>query len=381
MARRTRYISDTEVLSQITPWTLRNYVAAQGWREVEPYGDIGYVYAQDEISDEIIIPSRQDFSDYALAVNRIILALAETEERDELAIAYDLSLAHFDRIRVRIPEDTGDGSVSLDSGVALVKQARDMLLSAACSTKHPRRSFRLGSNRAANSYIQKVRLGQTERGSFVVNLLSRVPSKPQSGVSRNKSDDPFERMVTRKLASGLRAIREAATLANTTHIAEFYAFEEGVSDGVSANLCESVGGLLGVGDRSELDISINWAITHPNYDGQVSLRFNREDAPVLEKAAESLRNRGERPNVRVKGFVSTLARNQSEHEGRATIKADIDRAERASRIDFSPVDYDQVVDAHRRRLLVSVKGDLWRDGHRWVLSNPHGVEILRRYYD
>ena len=187
MAKHIRYISDVEELSQIAPWVLRNYVAAQGWREVEPYGDVGYVYGQDEISDEIIIPLRQDFSDYALVVSKIILALAETEERDELAIARDLSLAQFDCIRVRIPEDTGDGSVSLDSGVALVKQARDMLLSAACSAKRPQRSFRLGSNRAANDYIQKVRLGQTERGSFVVNLLSPValslPAYATKGIS------------------------------------------------------------------------------------------------------------------------------------------------------------------------------------------------------
>ena len=174
-------------------------------------------------------------------------------------------------------------------------------------------------------------------------------------------------------------MREATTLASAAFVAEFYAFEERIRDGVSANLCESVGELLGAGVGSELDISINWAITHPNHDGQVSVKFDTEDAPVLEKAAENLRNPGNRPNVRVEGFVSTLARKQSEYEGRAIIKAKIDKAERAVRIDFSPADYDQVVDAHSRRLNISVEGDLWRDGQRWVLSNPHSVEILRRY--
>lgn len=376
-----RHISNIEAFSRITPWALRNYVAAQGWREVEPYGDVGYVYAQDEISDEIIIPSRQDFSDYALVVSRIILSLAETEERDELTIARDLSLAHFDRISIRVPGDYDDGSVSVDAGVTLFEKSRQMLLSAACSALRPQSSFSLGKNRDAIYYINNVRLGQTERGSFVINLLSRVPSESRSGSLRHRLDDPFERKVTRKLASGLQAVREATTFVSAAQIPEFYAFEKRIRDGVSANLCESVGELIGAGGGGELDISINWAITHPNHDGQVSVKFSREDAPVLEKAAETLRNPGKRPNALIKGFVSTLARNQSEYEGRVTIKAEIDKSRRAVRIDFSPADYARVVDAHSKRLKISVKGDLWRDGHRWVLSNPHDVEILYRYND
>ena len=296
MARRIRYISDTEALSQITPWALRSYVAAQGWREVEPYGDAGYVYAQDEISDAIIIPSRQDFSDYALAVSRIILTLAETEERDELAIARDLSLAHFDRIRVRIREDMEDGSVSLDSGVALIKQARNMLLSAACSTKSPRTSFRLGSNRAANEYIEKVRLGQTERGSFVVNLLSPAVLTLPSYATKNPhppqtSDrDTFERRVTRKLATGLQTIHEETktAYAKSGHFNRI--LEQGIEHyGVSANLCEAVSELVDTGNESGVDISISWAMAYPSSKNRVQVQFDSEDAHILKEAASALR--------------------------------------------------------------------------------------------
>ena len=384
MARRTRYISDTDVLSQITPWTLRNYLAAQGWREVEPYGDVGYVYAQDEISDEIIIPSRQDFSDYALAVNRIILALAETEERDELAIARDLSLAHFDSIRVRIQEDTGDGSVSLDSGVALMKQARDMLLSAACSTKRPRRSFRLGSNRAANDYIQKVRLGQTERGSFVVNLLSpivpRLPAYATTTVlSQTPEYDTFERRVTQKLSTGLQIVHEETRIAHAEAGRFARIPEEGIERyGVSANLCEAVGELIDVGNGSGVDISISWAMAYPSNESRVQVRFDSEDAPVLKEAANMLRRQRRRPDTGIRGFVSSLTRESYERKGRASIKAKIGDAERAVRVDFSSGDYDRIVNAHRRRRIVSVKGDLWFDGHRWSLTDPHDVEVVRR---
>ena len=79
------------------------------------------MYAQDGYDDEIIVPVKRDFSDYALVVSKIILTLSEAGKRDELSIVRDLSLARFDRIRVRIPEDDGNGSISLDSGVTLLE--------------------------------------------------------------------------------------------------------------------------------------------------------------------------------------------------------------------------------------------------------------------
>ena len=384
MAKRIRYISDVEALSQITPWVLRNYVAAQGWREVEPYGDVGYVYAQDEISDEILIPSRQDFSDYALAVSKIILALAETEERDELAIARDLSLAQFDRIRVRIPEDRGDGSVSLDSGLALIKQARDMLLSAACSAKRPQRSFRLGGNRAANDYIKKVRLGQTERGSFVINLLSpavlSLPACATKGISSQTPErDTFERRVTRKLATGLQTIHEETRMAYASPGRFDRIREEGIERyGVSANLCEAVSELADACNGSGVDISISWAVAYPSSESRVQIRFDSEDAHVLKEAANILRSQRSRPAITIKGFVSSLARESDERKGRASIKANIGDTERAVRVDFSSADYNRIVEAHRSRQAVSVIGDLWFDGHRWSLTDPRDVEVLQR---
>ncbi len=382
MTRHIRYVSDIEALSRIEPRIIRNYVAAQGWREKEPYGDVGHVYAQDGCDEEIIIPVKRDFSDYALTVSKIILTLAESEERNELSIVSDLSLARFDRIRVRIPED--EGSISIDSGVALVEQARNMLLSAACSAHRPQRSFRLGSNRAAKDYMRKVRLGHTEQESFVVNLLSPMPpvlSLPSTDVrvpfSENGLHDPFERQVTRKLASGLRMIHEETELAHIQDVPFAGMASGGIEHhGVSANLCEAIGELIVAGEEGGVEISISWSLAYPSDESPVQELFEGQDAPVLREAAEILRNQTERPNVRIEGFVSNLARDSSDREGRVIVKSKIDDGERAVRVDFSPDDYNQIVDAHRRRLKVSVKGDLWRGGQRWVLSNPRDIEVL-----
>ena len=383
MARFVRYVSDTDKLSSITPWVLRNYVRSQGWREIDTFGDVGHVYSKDEDSEEIIIPDTQNFSDYALVVSKAILTLAEKEKRHEFTIVRDLSLAHYDRICLRVPEESEDGSISVDSGVSLFTHSRNLLLSAACSTHRPQRTFRLGSNRVAIKYIQNLRLGQTEQGSFVINLLSPVSlGLPAHAASIGSSNVPqhatFGRRVTRILSTGLQTVQEEVSTAHVERESFARIREGGIERyGVSANLCEAVGELTNAGNGSGIDISIDWAVAYPLGESRVQVRFDNRDIPVLKEAASILRNQQERMDTKIRGFVSSLNRESNQRRGRATIKATIDGNERSVRVDFTSREYNRIVRAHRRRRVVSVIGDLWFDGHRWSLISPRELEILQ----
>ena len=60
------------------------------------------------------------------------------------------------------------------------------------------------------------------------------------------------------LTSGLRATREAAIHVNrSTDLSDF---EDWVSMGVSANLCDAVGNLVDYENGSGLKISVQWAL-------------------------------------------------------------------------------------------------------------------------
>ena len=98
--------------------------------------------------------------------------------------------------------------------------------------------------------------------------------------------------------------------------------------------------------------------------------------PVLEEAARILSDRQERCDERIEGYVSALARDQSDPEGRATIKAVIDGALVSVKADFSQSEYNRIADAHTRRLSVSLEGDLRREGQRWQLMNPRDLTLI-----
>ena len=222
-----------------------------------------------------------------------------------------------------------------------------------------------------------MRLGQTEPGSFVVNLLAPVtPSLTKSEGIQLPLLEPFERQVAHMLVSGLRAAREATELANRGD--GIGAFEERVCKGVSANLCQATANLIKTG--SGLDVSVSWALTRQPHADETNERatvaFAPSDAPVLEEAARILSDRQERYDERIEGYVSALARDQSDPEGRATIKAVIDNALVSVKADFSQSEYSRITDAHARRLSVSLEGDLQREGQRWRLMNPRDLTVI-----
>ena len=363
----------------VTPRGVHAYLAANGWMKVGPYhGNTGDVYClRDEKRESVLVPASTKFADYVTRLMQLAETLGRVENRRQSTILTDLSLAEVDLIRVRLPKAHDDSSIPLSAGVDLLDESRKLLLAAACSASHPQRLFRAGRNQKAAAYIEHVRLGQTEPGSFVVNLLAPVtPSLTKSEGVQLPLLEPFERQVAYMLVSGLRAAREATELANRGD--GIGAFEERVCKGVSANLCQATANLIKTGRG--LDVSVSWVLTRqPHADKtneRATVAFALSDAPVLEEAARILSDQQERYDERIEGYVSALARDQSDPEGRATIKAVIDNALVSVKADFSQSEYSRITDAHARRLSVSLEGDLQREGQRWRLMNPRDLMVI-----
>lgn len=360
----------------VTPLGVHAYLAAHGWTRTGPYRvDRGDVYRRPDDREAVLVPASTRFADYRVRILQLAEIVGRTEDRRPSAVLADLSLAAVDLIRVRLPRAHDDHSLALDAGVDLLAGSRKLLLAAACSTVRPQRQFRAGRHERASTYIACVRLGQTEPGSFVVNL--RVPVSPSLAKpdQTHLFEPPFERRANRTLVAGLRAAREATDLVNRGD--DIQAFDLRVPNGVSANLCTAAAELIDVGGG--LEVSVSWALTRPaseeHDERRAAVTFQPPDAPVLREAAQILSDRQERVDERIEGYVSALARDQSEPDGRATIKAVIDGALTSVKVDFNPAEYSEITKAHDNRSSVSLEGDLRREGHRWHLSNPRDLTV------
>ena len=360
-------ILDPEALRAIKPIALAFYARSEGWTKCETYGAHADVYVSAG-KPEIILPRTEQLGDYPSVVAKLIGIFADVSQRDQLALYRDLSGADRDVVRIRAFGGDDDGSVPIDAGVEIVTHARQLVLAAACAARSPQSLYRAGANKEASDYLRRVKLGQTEQGSFVVTLLAPMPPQLQTlqqGLLPSFEDEPFERQVTRRLAESLDALRGAVELAASGDGQG--AFERAVANGVSANLCEAVAGLIA--QSAGIDISVTWARTRPTPEAHRRIAFSNSDAEIVTEAARMFRARHPRPEMSLFGTIHTLKRHDDDIEGLVTLKAMVDDKPQSVRAVLDQANYTIALHAHANKTPVVVKGDLERVGQRWQLTN------------
>ena len=364
-----------ETFRAVSPAALAGYVRSLNWVKDQPYRDYSDVYVGEEVP-EIIVPRTQEINDYGFVVSRLIEVFAEVSAMTPEDVYRDLVNADRDVIRVRVP-DADEESLPIDQGTELLNGARDLLLSTACSFEERRPVYRLRSNRAANQYLSRVRLGRTEGGSFTVVLLPPVvPPAIESRSQQNSEQrppvrEPLERRMVEHFATVLMttraAVRETASDASD-------AFVHTVSDGVSANFCDAMASLIG--PFPKLEVRISWALTRPATGRRDPVPFFQDDVPILREAADWLRDRGPKHDVLLFGMVSHLSRTEFERDGRVTLRARVDGQLQSVYTDLRQEDYETAIAAHRWRVALALEGDLERVGQRWHLRSPRVVEVI-----
>ena len=369
----TTNLRDPGMPLSVSPLALSAYARVAGWVWSESFGGHSDVYAGQGLP-EIVIPRTQRLGDYGRVVIQLIKIFAQVAEVDEGSLYKDLVVADRDVTRVRVYNGEDDGTVDLEQGTNIVSGARDMLLAAACSLREYQPVYRAGANREANEYMRRVRLGQTEHGSFVVTMLSPpIPPLVQQPLMPDLEvyDDPIERQVTRRLAQALLAARDATS---KTISGDTSAFNDAVREGISANLCEALAQMIE--PFASLDVSTTWARTRPLRSPRDVVRFSSADALILREAARSYRNREPKLDVRLFGSVQRLKRDESETDGTVTLRTSIDGRTQSVTAVLSESDYERAMEAHRDKAAVIVEGDLGRFGQRWRLVNPRIAEVI-----
>jgi len=292
--------------------------------------------------------------------------------RDVMTAAYDLV-----RVKVENPRYV-DGSAKLDDGVTLFDNARKMMASAARSTVDPRPQFVAGMPNEVTDYLGRVRLGQTERGSYIVNILSPATRYAEElllfSPERFEREDSFERRVTRTLGRALEATQYA--VGQAVQDTELKRFEEAVPVGVSANLCEAIAKIGQSGANTGVHVNLRWALARqPEGEESLNVYFSAIHIPVIEEAGKRLRSTPSREE-RIEGHVVRLARDRRlEESGVIAIQTILEDRLRRIAVELPPEDYQRAVRAHEEDSPISVYGKLARRGKSFYLQDPRNVEI------
>lgn len=372
-------VRDLQTLESLRSLEVISYLRATGWTQqaVRPEQYSVWTRPNGHGDYEIVVPLTR-FRDFGLRMSEVLATLESAEDRSQLQILADLAISNADVVRISSDlADTADGTIPIEDAVTLVQKARDAVLAAACSAIEPRAYFAPRKFDQALDYVKRVKMGQTERGSYTVLVVSKVaPALQQPESPVGNVEEPYERRVIRTFGTGIAKVRAAAETAAASGSLE--SFKEGVNFGISSNLCSAVVGMIG--DRElvrGLDFSISWSRTRPRRpDDPSHIVISPDSLPVIEEAGRLLREISPREEFELEGIVVKLDRQPTDQTGLVTVLGFIEGRPHNIRVELGTGDYSKAVSSHEQRRPIFALGDLIKEGRSYFLQHPRSLRLI-----
>lgn len=327
---------------------------------------------EEDFNAEVLLPISAELKDYSDRMRDALDAIASHENRMAADIVSDILNLFSSIITVRvIGRDTKDGTIPIGDGVLLISKTKEMLVSAAMAMFSKRKQFSGKPPKDAATYIDSLLLGQTEVGSYVVNVL--VPQQTASVQDSVEGAEPVEG-VALSLAHGLEALDKAK--GRYVETGDVTAFDTAVQVGASANLCDALMGFSGEEQKRDFEIRISGA-AGPWFDGETKIfTFEPNDVEILKIASKYYKDDYVLRNQRIIGFVRKLHRDKGSDIGKVSVEATINESLRSVQIELDAKEYHDAVTAHDKQLWIECLGDVYIKGRTTKLLNHSGFQIL-----
>lgn len=379
------HIRDQATYQALPALDVVRYLRAQGWREADQLGERASIWVHGSENGEgyeVMVPLEQTLRDYALRMAELFSTLEQVEKRSQLEVLRDVRTTSSDVIRVRLHADQqGHHSLPIDDAVLATMKARELMLAAACAAVEPRAYYHARKFDQATEYVRQLHLGQTEPGSYIYTIFSRVPPSLESQLSFDEEDHdlgaPFERQVSYTLGKALVAAHHAARRAAAQ--GDMEPFERAISQGVSANLCDALLG-LGGGDATEpFEVSLAYA---PSRRAPSTMprrvHFSPDLLPIFEEVSRVFKEKSPRDGFELEGVITRIQQDEREavHDRSIRIAGHVEG--KLCKVDVTLPDdiFPLVLQSFENRRTVRVRGELTQAGSRYTLRNPRGFEVI-----
>jgi hypothetical protein len=360
----------------VTSEQLAAYLQDTHWFEDGKIRSVATIWHRHEEANaeaEVVVPLHSA-KDYRQRMREALSAVSSFENREILDVLNDVKRLFSNVITVRvIHADTTDGTIPINDGVLLISKAKDLLLAAAQSIYSKKKQF-LGTPKEAREYLETILLGQTEVGSYVVNVIAPI----QSGSIVEQvtaAQVPLAQAIASNLVTGLEALEKASDLYDEG--GTLRVFDEAVQAGASANMCDALLGFSGEKRNRTFEITVT-ASPGPLFESQPKrFEFDAKHVELLEKASGYYKDDYVLPQRTLVGYIRKLSRPKDETSGTVTMQAQVSDVERSVRMELTGDDYHMAVIAHDKSELVKVDGDVHIKSKTARLMNPTNFGVIK----
>lgn len=359
---------------------LRAYLQSRQWFEDGSIRNIATIWHRQDYEDaEVVLPSA-DAKDFRERMYDALSAIAAFEECTASDVVRNVKRRFLNVISVRvINADTNDGTIPISDGVLLISKAKDMLSAAAHAVYAKRKQFSGATPKEARSYLETLLLGQTEIGSYIVNVIA--PNQTNAFFDHPVEDleivgaESLAQVITSSLVAGLQALEKAS--ARYQALGELRAFDEAVMSGASSNLCDALLGFSGEKRSRTFELTVSMAASPMFETEPLRFKFERKHIEALEQASDYYKNDYVLPDRTLTGYITKLVRPKDETAGTITLDSFVQDADRKLRVELTGDDYHLAVIAHDKGQIVRVRGDVHIKSKSAELLNPKDFGIIQ----
>ncbi|WP_410589246.1 hypothetical protein [Amycolatopsis sp. lyj-23] len=274
---------------------LLSYLKTRGW-VANPPGQGGTLWLKDE--HRIGVPHDPD----AVSIGSVLNRLARAERRPPKATADAVRNVRFDVTSLRAVNDYRIiDKIPLETATKLLGSARKMLRATATTARWERAQIAGSYSRIGDEVIREAFMGHTERGSFIIPVLVRVPEPEEPDpkqptlydaqeepVLHNAAPEPFERRVVRTFAQSMQAVHDLVVEPGVMPGADD--IHELVYRGVSREFCTALANVLNETAIGEFETSVDWAPVVPGPDTMPrKVSITAEAGDLVQFVADRLR--------------------------------------------------------------------------------------------
>lgn len=359
----------------ITAEQLHAYLRSKQWNEDGKIRSVATIWHRALEEDAEVLVPFPSAKDYRPRLREALAALASFEGREVSEVLGDVRRLFTDVIAVRvIHADTSDGTIPINDGVLLIAKAKELLSAAAQSLYAKRKQFVGKTRPETKAYLESLLLGQTEIGSYVVNVIA--PIQQPAAPDQNIEGKTLAEAVTQSLVAGLEALEKASDVFEAQGGVSLTVFDEAVMSGASSNLCEALLGFSGEKHNRSFEITVTSAPKQLFSPSPRKFEFDARHVEILEKASSYYKDEYVLREHRLTGFIRKLSRQIDADSGTVMLQADVNGVERQVKIELTGDDYHLAVLAHDNREMVRVFGEVHvRSKSAWML-NPSRFGVI-----
>ena len=242
-------------IDHITVEKLEKVFSFLKWRELDVLMN-GRVRQFVSPDDEYValIPLVKEFSDYYRVMGETLQSIASFENRSIEALVNRILNPSYDIQKWRIANNyTSDGKIPFFSMTDTIEKIKDVLATAYLDTLNPTRFHKKVYTTDVNRNISEYSFGQTEIGSYILNILCPLGNYQYTIFNPTEQDIPLNRKINMRLLSSIDNIQKDLKNSNNNKV------DEDVDQGLySINFLDSLVDIYDETKDTEMNIIVDW---------------------------------------------------------------------------------------------------------------------------